>query len=197
MGPWKTASPAPKVRYQQRGATRLASDRSVQQYRLVGTNSGIVVVARISRKSNGDKRPSHWCKTAFEVGKCISLIQSFKNLFWAFQIFPTVENVRTSLEGYSAGGSLPYSIENATKQKYLKQFLHQWRSECRGRSRASPHIKTYFRVSPDWKKLGWFLLTSANLSKAAWGAYEKNYSQLMVRSYELGVLFFPQTYVSY
>lgn len=37
---------------------------------------------------------------------------------------------------------------------------------------------------------------SANLSKAAWGALEKGGAQLMVRSYELGVLFLPQNYVS-
>lgn len=37
----------------------------------------------------------------------------------------------------------------------------------------------------------WFLLTSANLSKAAWGTLQKNNSQLMIRSYELGVLFLP------
>ena len=30
---------------------------------------------------------------------------------------------------------------------------------------------------------------SSNLSKAAWGQFEKNRSQLMIRSYELGVLF--------
>lgn len=31
----------------------------------------------------------------------------------------------------------------------------------------------------------WFLLTSANLSKAAWGALQKSNSQLMIRSYEV------------
>lgn len=31
----------------------------------------------------------------------------------------------------------------------------------------------------------WFLLTSANLSKAAWGALQKNNTQLMIRSYEV------------
>ena len=36
---------------------------------------------------------------------------------------------------------------------------------------------------------------SANLSKAAWGALEKNESQLMIRSYEIGVLMLPQNYV--
>ncbi|KAG8514371.1 Tyrosyl-DNA phosphodiesterase 1 [Galemys pyrenaicus] len=35
---------------------------------------------------------------------------------------------------------------------------------------------------------------SANLSKAAWGALEKNGSQLMIRSYELGVLFLPSAF---
>ncbi|OXB68046.1 hypothetical protein ASZ78_014731 [Callipepla squamata] len=36
--------------------------------------------------------------------------------------------------------------------------------------------------------------TSANLSKAAWGALEKNGTQLMIRSYELGVLFLPSAF---
>ena len=37
------------------------------------------------------------------------------------------------------------------------------------------------------RKLAWMLLSSANLSKAAWGAEVGN--QLRVRSFELGVLF--------
>ncbi|KAM7448607.1 tyrosyl-DNA phosphodiesterase 1 [Porites harrisoni] len=32
-------------------------------------------------------------------------------------------------------------------------------------------------------------LKNANLSKAAWGTLEKNGQQLMIRSYEIGVLF--------
>ena len=44
----------------------------------------------------------------------ILLISSF-----ACQIFPTKENVRQSLEGYAAGGSIPYSIHTAKKQTYL------------------------------------------------------------------------------
>ena len=34
---------------------------------------------------------------------------------------------------------------------------------------------------------------SANLSKAAWGAFEKKETQLMIRSYEMGVLLFPDS----
>uniref|UniRef100_A0A8C0AY16 Tyrosyl-DNA phosphodiesterase 1 n=1 Tax=Buteo japonicus TaxID=224669 RepID=A0A8C0AY16_9AVES len=50
------------------------------------------------------------------------------------------------------------------------------------------------RPSPDFQKIAWFLVTSANLSKAAWGALEKNGTQLMIRSYELGVLFLPSAF---
>ena len=40
------------------------------------------------------------------------------------------------------------------------------------------------------------LYFSANMSKAAWGVLEKNQTQLMIRSYELGVLFLPKDFVS-
>nr|XP_003214461.1 PREDICTED: tyrosyl-DNA phosphodiesterase 1 [Anolis carolinensis] len=109
-------------------------------------------------------------------------------------VYPTVENVRQSLEGYPAGGSLPYSIETAKKQLWLHAYFHKWSAETSGRSRAMPHIKTYMRASPDFQKIAWFLVTSANLSKAAWGAFEKKGTQLMIRSYELGVLFLPSEF---
>ncbi|XP_022801338.1 tyrosyl-DNA phosphodiesterase 1-like [Stylophora pistillata] len=107
-------------------------------------------------------------------------------------VFPTVDNVRHSLEGYPAGGSIPYSSKTALKQPYLPNFFCSWKSLSCGRSRASPHIKTYTRTSPDSRQLSWFLMTSANLSKAAWGTLEKNGQQLMIRSYEIGVLFLPK-----
>ncbi|XP_064482492.1 tyrosyl-DNA phosphodiesterase 1-like [Ornithodoros turicata] len=107
-------------------------------------------------------------------------------------VFPTVDNVRCSLEGYPAGASLPYSISTARKQPWLEKFLHQWKSNNFGRTEASPHVKSYVRISPSGKQLGWMLITSANLSKAAWGAFEKSGTQLMIRSYELGVLFLPK-----
>ncbi|KAI6055568.1 tyrosyl-DNA phosphodiesterase 1 [Marmota monax] len=109
-------------------------------------------------------------------------------------IYPSVENVRTSLEGYPAGGSLPYSIQTAEKQNWLHSYFHTWSADTSGRSNAMPHIKTYMRPSPDFSRIAWFLVTSANLSKAAWGALEKNGAQLMIRSYELGVLFLPSAF---
>lgn len=109
-------------------------------------------------------------------------------------VYPSVDDVRNSLEGYPAGGSLPYSIQNAQKQLWLHSYFHRWKADTTGRSQAMPHIKVYMRASPDFTKLAWFLITSANLSKAAWGALEKNNSQVMVRSYELGVLYLPSAF---
>ncbi|GKV41727.1 hypothetical protein SLEP1_g49225 [Rubroshorea leprosula] len=103
-------------------------------------------------------------------------------------IWPTVEDVRCSLEGYAAGNAIPSPLKNVEK-KFLKKYWAKWKASHTGRCRAMPHIKTFTRYNG--QKLAWFLLTSANLSKAAWGALQKNNSQLMIRSYELGVLFLP------
>lgn len=105
-------------------------------------------------------------------------------------IWPTVEDIRCSLEGYRAGSCVPGPQKNVEKE-FLKKYWAKWKANHVGRCRAMPHIKTYARYNG--QDLAWFLLTSANLSKAAWGALQKNNSQLMVRSYELGVLFLPST----
>lgn len=55
-----------------------------------------------------------------------------------------------------------------------------------------PHIKTYARYED--KKLFWFILSSANLSKAAWGAMSKTKTNpsFRISNYEAGVLFLPK-----
>ncbi|KAF4365126.1 tyrosyl-DNA phosphodiesterase 1 isoform X1 [Cannabis sativa] len=103
-------------------------------------------------------------------------------------VWPSVEDVRCSLEGYAAGNAVPSPLKNVEKA-FLKKYWAKWKASHTGRCRAMPHIKTYTRYND--QKLAWFLLTSANLSKAAWGALQKNNSQLMIRSYELGVLILP------
>ncbi|XP_019169528.1 PREDICTED: tyrosyl-DNA phosphodiesterase 1 [Ipomoea nil] len=103
-------------------------------------------------------------------------------------VWPTVEDVRCSLEGYAAGSCIPSPLKNVEKE-FLKKYWAKWKASHTGRGRAMPHIKTFVRYSG--QNLAWMLLTSANLSKAAWGALQKNNSQLMIRSYELGVLFLP------
>ncbi|CAI8612455.1 unnamed protein product [Vicia faba] len=103
-------------------------------------------------------------------------------------IWPTVEDVRCSIEGYAAGSAIPSPLKNVEKA-FLKKYWAKWKASRTGRHHAMPHIKTFARYNN--QNLAWFLLTSANLSKAAWGALQKNNSQLMIRSYELGVLFLP------
>ncbi|OVA11144.1 Tyrosyl-DNA phosphodiesterase [Macleaya cordata] len=105
-------------------------------------------------------------------------------------VWPTVEDVRCSLEGYAAGSCIPSPQKNVEKD-FLKKYWAKWKANHTGRCRAMPHIKTYTRYNG--QNLAWFLLTSANLSKAAWGALQKKDSQLMIRSYELGVLFLPSS----
>jgi len=107
-------------------------------------------------------------------------------------IYPTKDNVLNSYYGPMGGGCLPYSKAAHEKQKWLKDYLHQWKADDRNRSRAMPHIKTYCRVSPCTTKLAWFLITSANISKAAWGTQFNKNGTSYVRSYEAGVLYLPK-----
>lgn len=107
-------------------------------------------------------------------------------------IYPTLENVQNCYGGVRGADCLPYRRQAHQGQLWLNEFLYQWRADCRHRSRAVPHIKTYCRWSE--KKLFWFMLTSANLSKSAWGKLSKakNNPSLYVSNYEAGVLFLPK-----
>ena len=162
------------------------------------------VIAQFSSIGSLGPKPETWlcseflsslattCRDGNSVAKLSNSMAKLPNLKL---IFPSVDDVKKSLEGYQAGNSLPYSYKTAIKQLYLKSFMHKWKSDFRSRTEASPHIKSYLRHSPDHKRVSWFLLTSANLSKGAWGCLEKNGSQLAMLSYELGVLFVPKIFV--
>ncbi|KXZ55436.1 hypothetical protein GPECTOR_3g86 [Gonium pectorale] len=109
-------------------------------------------------------------------------------------VWPTVEEVRNSLEGWSAGRSIPGPAKNVAKP-FMRRYFAPWGGETVGRQRAMPHIKTYTRYRG--QQLAWFLVTSHNLSKAAWGELQKNGTQLMIRSYEMGVLVTPAHEAAY
>ncbi|XP_038221458.1 probable tyrosyl-DNA phosphodiesterase [Zerene cesonia] len=107
-------------------------------------------------------------------------------------IYPSLENVRQSHDGLLGGGCLPYAADAHSKQTWLNQFLYQWRAASSHRNKAMPHIKSYTRVSPDNKMAAYYLLTSGNVSKAAWGTINKGNRALRVMSYEAGVLLLPK-----
>lgn len=60
------------------------------------------------------------------------------------------------------------------------------------RRRAAPHIKTYIRFSDRERmdSIDWAMVTSANLSRQAWGEMEKDDSA-RISSYEIGVVIWP------
>lgn len=109
-------------------------------------------------------------------------------------VYPTVDNVMKSYFGAEGGGCLPYAKNIHEKQIWLKDYLHQWVADSTCRTRVMPHIKTYCRISPCLSKLAWFLLTSANISKAAWGGNIQKDRAVYVRSYEVGVMFMPSLF---
>lgn len=124
-------------------------------------------------------------------------------------VWPTLEFVRTCLDGYagksthfspfsplplakkahsSAGGSI------CATEKNFKSFLRDKPYLCSyapalGRRYLPPHIKSYTRHYADGS-LAWACLTSANLSTAAWGMLVKDASLLMIRHFELGSIHF-------
>lgn len=108
-------------------------------------------------------------------------------------IYPSFNNVMGSHDGVMGGGCLPYGNQVHQKQVWLQNFLYQWKANGRFRSHSMPHIKTYCRWTD--KKLHWFILTSANVSKAAWGSFNKSSSinvPMRVNNYEAGVMFLPK-----
>ncbi|XP_040566301.1 probable tyrosyl-DNA phosphodiesterase [Lepeophtheirus salmonis] len=107
-------------------------------------------------------------------------------------IYPSESDVLSSYDGPLGGACLPYSSQTHSKQIWLRKYLHHWRSTSRSRNSSMPHIKTYTCLSHDDSKCSYFLLTSSNLSKAAWGSLNKAGDSLLIMSYEAGVLFTPK-----
>ncbi|OAA58096.1 Tyrosyl-DNA phosphodiesterase [Niveomyces insectorum RCEF 264] len=131
-------------------------------------------------------------------------------------LFPTADEIRRSLDGYVSGTSIHTKTESPQQQKqlqYLRPLLCHWANDAprgaalpvggpsgpsarrdAGRARAAAHVKTYVRYGPggsDGGDVDWALLTSANLSKQAWGDAAAADGTLRISSYELGVLVWP------
>lgn len=131
-------------------------------------------------------------------------------------VFPTPDEIRKSLDGYNSGGSIHVKIQTPAQAKqlqYLTPLFYHWAGDDRpapqpttssaapstvreaGRKRAAPHIKTYIRFADEAKtRIDWALVTSANLSKQAWGEGRNAAGDVRICSYELGVLVSPSMY---
>nr|XP_033337495.1 probable tyrosyl-DNA phosphodiesterase [Megalopta genalis] len=104
-------------------------------------------------------------------------------------IYPTTRNYIDSFDCRVGSCCLPYSNQTHSKQLWFESYLYKWKASRMARDKAMPHIKSYTRFSPDFKKIPWFVLTSANLSKAAWGTFRNSH---FILSYEAGVIFLPK-----
>ncbi|KAK4100320.1 phospholipase D/nuclease [Parathielavia hyrcaniae] len=129
-------------------------------------------------------------------------------------VFPTADEIRKSLDGYGSGGSIHTKISSAQQVKqlaYLKPMLCHWANDSAdgaaldadadaavkeaGRKRAAPHVKTYVRYGGrSDQSIDWALVTSANLSRQAWGEAASSAGEVRVSSYEMGVLVWPGLY---
>ncbi|TLD16206.1 uncharacterized protein PgNI_01686 [Pyricularia grisea] len=124
-------------------------------------------------------------------------------------MFPTADEIRRSLDGYGSGGSIHTKIQSSQQAKqliYQKHLLCHWANDSphgkdldqnvsildAGRNRAAPHIKTYIRYGAN--SIDWALLSSANLSKQAWGDATGAGGQTRISSWEIGVLVWPELF---
>lgn len=119
-------------------------------------------------------------------------------------VFPTADEIRRSVDGYACGGSIHMKTQTPaqrTQLELLKPMLCHWAGDERGgrsnvrqaqRRRAAPHIKTYIRFSDEsMTSVDWALMTSANLSKQAWGEEINGKGEVRICSYEIGVVVWP------
>lgn len=127
-------------------------------------------------------------------------------------IFPAPDEIRTSLDGYASGGSIHMKLQSMQQQKQL-EYLHpifcHWKTSStipdsspteqrRGqalRGPAAPHIKTYIRFSDEkHETIDWAMVTSANLSKQAWGDVVNKKDEIWIQSWEAGVVVWPELF---
>lgn len=129
-------------------------------------------------------------------------------------IFPTPEEIRTSLDGYLSGGSIHWKLQSDQQKKqlaYMKPFLCHWKHDTLSptqpttsqprqqahRGPAAPHIKTYIRFSDTTHKtIDWAMVTSANLSKQAWGDVVNKKDEIWIQSWEAGVVVWPALFAN-
>ena len=112
-------------------------------------------------------------------------------------VWPTAEEIRSSIQGYRGGNAVPGTSKNVSKDLVLPLY-HRWSSvadPC-SKGRCVPHIKTFLQASHDGRSVEWLALTSHNLSRAAWGEVQNSADgrRLFIRHWELGVFFSPKIF---
>jgi tyrosyl-DNA phosphodiesterase 1 len=178
--------------------------QAVRQMSITKTSSNTskhAVAAVICQFSSMGSLNETWLRTEFGASATGTINNNLKSPIHL--VFPTVEEVRCSVEGYTGGSSLPSNAKNIDKS-FLKKLYHRWSSSSLSADRDNPfplgrnlpHIKTYFRYDETGTGMQWFVLTSHNISSAAWGQLQKKGQQFFIRHWELGVFLSPETLVT-
>lgn len=113
-----------------------------------------------------------------------------------FLVWPTVAFVRDSFFGYPMGLSI-CGTRSSFDLDCVRTRFFKYLPQNATRGDLSPHMKSYalFDGSVRGKAaetpvpLAYYLSTSANLSKQAWGELQKDESQFSVKNFEMGVIF--------
>lgn len=110
-------------------------------------------------------------------------------------IYPTKSYVFDSYDGVEAAGCLFLKKDYYESGKVSHQILHQFEgsSNYAYNQGVIPHIKV-FVVTDDNNEINddtVIYFGSHNMSPAAWGRYEKDFSQISVMNSELGILIPP------
>eukprot|EP01084_Bolivina_argentea_P038673 71517_1 len=101
-------------------------------------------------------------------------------------IWPTVTQYDMNSCNTLPGAVSGIMCSSKNMNEVVRSRLHLWSENDKGRGCSIPHIKSYanYNISEDGlvaEGCSWFLLTSANLSGAAWGVFEKNHKQLFIK----------------
>ncbi|KAK1965697.1 tyrosyl-DNA phosphodiesterase [Colletotrichum sublineola] len=168
-----------------------------------GKSELVVQISSIATLGASDS----WIQKCLFDSLAVSKNSSLSNPKPKFKVvFPTADEIRRSLDGYASGGSIHTKIQSQQQAKqlqYLRSIFCHWANDApdgeplpetatireAGRQRAAPHIKTYIRYGE--KSIDWALLTSANISKQAWGEAAGASQEVRIASWETGVLVWP------
>lgn len=107
-------------------------------------------------------------------------------------IWPSVSSVQQSVFGYFGARHCHANRKNLCKPFLMERLFHWQSVPVENQRHFLSHAKLVMRTSiDDQAECEWALLTSCNLSRAAWGEtihFGKRRSVFTIRSFELGVL---------
>ncbi|XP_034947176.1 probable tyrosyl-DNA phosphodiesterase [Chelonus insularis] len=151
------------------------------------------VVAQCSSIGSLGSSINAWISQEFMPAMTSGKNKGLKSLPKFQLVYPSINDYKNSFDKQVGSCCLPYSMKVHTKQTWLNEYLYQWKANQKHRSRAMPHSKIYTRISPDLKNVPWIVVTSGNLSKAAWG---QGNSSTTILNYEAGVIFLPKLLIN-